>query len=184
MFALKGLVVGGLLQLLPPVVPKCVEQPIPHTVTGFLPNQYRLVDQRSNDVQRGLWSRFAGANTFCRIQFETTGEYRESAPHVTFCYRAQGVTPVDAQPQRLLSCGSPTGSCCQHLVAVGESLEDLFSRHHTHSCRRQFDRQWKAVQPLTDLRNCNPVLLGEAEFGHFGDCSLREQRYGVVSGEP
>ena len=68
----------------------------------------------------------------------------------------------------------------QQPVEVGQPPANLIDGQHSHSRRRQLDRQRKPVQPLTNLGHRRLVVLVEGELRICSRGALGEQRHGVI----
>ena len=126
----------------------------------------------------------AGANDFCRFEFEASREHREPAPELLLGGCAQVVAPADAPAQSLLPRRRTTTAAGEQCVPVGQPLQDLLGRNHPQPRRRQFDRQRQPVQFGADAGDGGLVVVGELETRHRGGRPIGEQRHRVVAGQP
>jgi len=86
------------------------------------------------------------------LERPATSKHRQSPHEALFCLGEQLIAPVDGGLQCLLSAHGGAMATGQQPKAVVEACSDLVDAECGEASSRQLDRQWNAVEPLTDLR--------------------------------
>ncbi len=152
------LLLTALLQPLERVLTDCLEQGVARlTVDVLLPEQ-ALLDERRERVEVGVADRLG------RLERAATREDREPGEQGLLLHAEQAMAPVDRCPQRPLAGGRVAASLREQRETLAESLAELLGRQRPDSRGRKLDRERQAVEPLTDLGDGSPVLLGDHEL--------------------
>ena len=88
----------------------------------------------------------------------------------------QVVAPVDGSAQRLLARRQVPGAARQEREALLEARAHGDRRQQLDARRREFDRQWQAVETAADLGDRRRVLGGHLEVRLDGGGALEKQR--------
>ena len=132
---------------------------VPNIPVGFLTNQDGLLDQRGDEIEHFGRIHVLPTHALSGVEIEPTREHRQPPPQLLFGWRAEVVTPIDRQSQRLLTTRNVASTRCKKSVSIREPVHDLLSRHTTQASCRQLDRKWESIQVMTryaQRRACSP----------------------------
>ena len=140
-----GIGLAGGCQLLQPVVPQRLQQPVAGAARPGHRRHHRLINQAAQHAEGAFTAqRFRGRKA------ELSSHHRQAAEQAALVLIEQLVTPLHRGPQRLVTGRAVPAATGQQLKAPSQPLLDLAHAHQAGSRCRQLDRQRQAVQPHAD----------------------------------
>jgi hypothetical protein len=113
---------GVLLEAFQGVLPDQLQHTVARLAAPLRHRDQRLVDQAREQVQDPLWpNALPGANRLCRLQGETTGEYREPPKEGALVLAQELVAPVYGSPERPLARLCRAAAPCEQAERVFEA---------------------------------------------------------------
>src|SRR5215471_1569024 len=109
-----------LLQSLPGVLPKCLQQPVASAVRSTLYQHERFVDQASKDIQRARHAHGTRGR-----EIEAAGEYGEPAEQLLLSGGQKVVAPIDGCSERLMANGGAAAGAPQERETILEMRKHL-----------------------------------------------------------
>ena len=178
----NGVCLTRLGQSLLGVLPDGLQHAVPGSAECFVGDDQRLVDEQRQLVEHLMRGHFGpGRDLSRRIEVEAADEHREPTEQRALGVGQQRVRPVDGGPQCLLAPDRGARAAGQQPEPVHQTVQDLVEGQGPNAGRREFDRQWHAVEAVADGGHRAGVVRRDVKVGAHQAGAVGEQVDGVVA---